>query len=206
MNWRTTASQRATTSGCRPATANLPNSSRTSSSATPTQHGIGCRGDKRDHHVGRGDRVTGRHLGRRRRTHRRRPARLAVFLLGVVVVVLLSSCPEPTLTAQLHQEFYSHSVTYDGHGNDSGTVPTDANNYEEGATVSLLPSPVTPRLLERIGTTTTAHTRVQPTFCCIGKPRSPTHEEDRPVQRVKRDQAPEAPTNYQRLSLRQVDV
>jgi hypothetical protein len=29
-------------------------------------------------------------------------------------------------------------VTYNGNGNDSGTVPVDSNAYEEGATVTVL--------------------------------------------------------------------
>ncbi len=32
----------------------------------------------------------------------------------------------------------TYTVTYDGNGNTGGTVPTDSNNYEQGATVTFI--------------------------------------------------------------------
>lgn len=82
--------------------------------------------------------MTDRRLGQEKRTHRRGPAQLGLFLLSVAVLVLLSSCPEPILTARLALEHNGRGVTYDGNGSTGGTVPTDANFYLEGAAVTVL--------------------------------------------------------------------
>ena len=82
--------------------------------------------------------MTGRPLERNKRKHRHTAPQLAVFLLGVVVLVLLSSCPQSILTARLALEYHGRGVTYHGNESTGGTVPTDANYYLEGAMVTVL--------------------------------------------------------------------
>ncbi len=82
--------------------------------------------------------MSDRGLGRSERRHPWGPGRLALLLLGVGVLILLSSCPEPILTARLALEYHGRNVTYHGNGSTGGTVPTDANYYMEGATVTVL--------------------------------------------------------------------
>ncbi|MGA2974325.1 MAG: leucine-rich repeat protein [Spirochaetia bacterium] len=51
-------------------------------------------------------------------------------LLGLFCLGMLFNCSNPTAS--------TYSVTYDGNGASSGSVPTDSNKYKEGATVTVL--------------------------------------------------------------------
>lgn len=60
------------------------------------------------------------------------------FLIGLAVVMLgcPTSVPDPDDKPDSEAETYS--VTYNGNGNDAGDVPSDSNEYEEGAEVIVL--------------------------------------------------------------------
>ncbi|MBN2352180.1 MAG: InlB B-repeat-containing protein [Spirochaetales bacterium] len=64
------------------------------------------------------------------KTKTRRGALL--LLIAAAALTLLTGCPPPTTT-----DSSTHTVTYDGNGSDGGTVPTDAAQYAEGATVTV---------------------------------------------------------------------
>ena len=58
--------------------------------------------------------------------------RVSVVLVGLLCLGLLLGCPQPA-------SFLSstYTVTYSGNSNTGGSVPTDSNNYLQGATVTV---------------------------------------------------------------------
>ena len=53
-----------------------------------------------------------------------------LLILSIFVILVLSACP--------NSELPQYTVTYNGNGGDSGTVPDDSNSYSSGATVTVM--------------------------------------------------------------------
>ena len=70
-----------------------------------------------------------------------------IIILGVLAITLFSTCEidspfieeiQEKIDTDLEDVNPTYIVTYDGNGNESGTVPVDGSSYEKDATVTVL--------------------------------------------------------------------
>ena len=65
-----------------------------------------------------------------KKTAQQKLSLVVILVFSLTVALLMTACPNETPV--------TYTVTYDENGNIDGSVPTDNNVYEQGATVTVL--------------------------------------------------------------------